>query len=136
MGNHDPDDPVTMYIREASNVEPLTKDEETNLFRRLGRVGDWGEERENVARRLVESQLALVVSIAQKYSASGVPMLDLIEEGNIGLMDAVRSFAEKPIGNSTAHAAACIEEAIAKVLGKIEIAQSGDISPLHQQPAK
>jgi len=136
MGKHDPDDPVTMYIREASNVEPLTKDEETNLFRRLGRVGDWGEERENVARRLVESQLALVVSIAQKYSASGVPMLDLIEEGNIGLMDAVRSFAEKPIGNFTAHAAACIEEAIAKVLGKIEIAQSGDISPLHQQPAK
>jgi len=45
-------------------------------------------------------------------------MLDLIEEGNIGLMDAVRSFAEKPIGNFTAHAAACIEEAIAKVLGK------------------
>src|SRR5439155_11980063 len=66
MGKHDPDDPVTMNIREASNVEPLTKDEETNLFRRLGRVGDWGEERENVARRLVESQLALVVSIAQK----------------------------------------------------------------------
>src|SRR5438445_3788985 len=111
MGKHDPDDPVTMYIREASNVEPLTKDEETNLFRRLARVGDWGEERENVARRLVESQLALVASIAQKYSASGVPMLDLIEDGNIGLMDAVRSFAEKPIGNFTAHAAACIEEA-------------------------
>ena len=81
-------------------------------------MGDWGEERENVARRLVESQLALVASIAQKYSASGVPMLDLIEEGNIGLMDAVRSFAEKPIGNFTAHAAACIEEPIAKVLGK------------------
>src|SRR6266705_5553597 len=81
MGKHDPDDPVTMYIREASNVEPLTKDEETNLFRLLARVGDWGEERENVARRLVESQLALVVSIAQKYSASGVPMLDLIERG-------------------------------------------------------
>jgi len=38
MGKHDPDDPVTMYIREASNVEPLTKDEETNLFRRLARV--------------------------------------------------------------------------------------------------
>src|SRR5438105_13024874 len=118
MGKHDPDDPVTMYIREASNVEPLTRDEETNLFRRLARVGDWGEERENVARRLVESQLALVVSIAQKYSASGVPMLDLIQEGNIGLMDAVRSFAEKPIANSTAHASACIEKAIATILSK------------------
>jgi RNA polymerase primary sigma factor len=72
----------------------------------------------NVARRLVESQLMLVVSIARKHSASGVPMLDLIQEGNIGLMNAVRSFAERPIGDFTAHAAACIEDTITKVLGK------------------
>jgi RNA polymerase primary sigma factor len=60
----------------------------------------------------------LVVSIAQKHSASGVPMLDLIQEGNIGLMNAVMSFAERPIGDFTAHAAACIEDTITKVLGK------------------
>ncbi len=47
-------------------------------------------------------------------------MLDLIQEGNIGLMNAVRSFAERPIGDFTAHAAACIEEALAKALGKSE----------------
>ncbi len=118
MDNHDPDDPVAMYVREISNVEPLTKEEETKLFRELGHWGDWDEQRENVARRLIESQLVLVVSIAQKHSAAGVPMLDLIQEGNIGLMNAVRSFAERPIGDFTAHAAACIEDAIAKALGK------------------
>jgi DNA-directed RNA polymerase sigma subunit (sigma70/sigma32) len=87
----------------ASNVEPLTKDEETSLFRQPGRFVNFGdEEKENVARRLVESQLGLVLSIAQNHSASGVPMLDLIEEENIGLMDAVRSLAYKPIGDFTA----------------------------------
>lgn len=120
MENHDPDDPVAVYIREACNVEPLTEEEETKLFRELGHSGDWDEQRENVARRLIESQLMLVVSIAKEHSAAGVPMLDLIQEGNMGLMNAVRSFAEKPIGGFTAHAAACIEDAIAKVLGKSE----------------
>jgi DNA-directed RNA polymerase sigma subunit (sigma70/sigma32) len=45
-------------------------------------------------------------------------MLDLIQEGNIGLMNAVRSFAERPIGDFAAHATSCIEDAIAKALGK------------------
>jgi RNA polymerase primary sigma factor len=60
----------------------------------------------------------LVVNIAEKRSASGVPLLDLIQEGNIGLMNAVRSFAERPIGDFTAYAAACIEEAITKAFRK------------------
>jgi RNA polymerase primary sigma factor len=75
-----PNDPVAMYIHEISNVEPLNKDEEARLFRELGRPGDWDEQKEIVARRLIESQLALVVSIAQKHSGTGVPMLDLIQE--------------------------------------------------------
>jgi DNA-directed RNA polymerase sigma subunit (sigma70/sigma32) len=45
-------------------------------------------------------------------------MLDLIQEGNIGLMNAVRTFAERPIGDFTAHAAACIDDTIMKLLGK------------------
>jgi DNA-directed RNA polymerase sigma subunit (sigma70/sigma32) len=115
MENHDPDDPVAVYVLEVSKVEPLTKMEETKLFRELGHSGDRDEQREIVTRRLIESQLMLVVSIARKYSASGVPMLDLIQEGNIGLMDAVRGFAERPIGDFTAHAADYIEDAITKV---------------------
>jgi len=118
MENNDPDGPVAVYVLEASKVEPLTKMEEAKLFRELGHSGVWDGQRENVARRLIESQLMLVVRIAQKHSASGVPMVDLIQEGNIGLMNAVRSFAERPIGNFTAHAAACIEDSITKVLGK------------------
>ena len=119
MENHDPDDPVAIYIREATNVQPLTKEEEAKLFRELGNLRNWGdldEQRENVARRLIESQLMLVVSIAQRHSASALPMLELIQEGNIGLMYAVKSFAERPIGEFTAHATACIEDAIAKAL--------------------
>ena len=118
MENHDPDDPVAVYVLEVSKFEPLTKMEGTKLFQELGHSGDWDEQRENVARRLIESQLMLVVSIARKHSASGVQMLDLIQEGNIGLMNAVRSFAERPIGDFTSHAGACIEDAITKVLGK------------------
>jgi DNA-directed RNA polymerase sigma subunit (sigma70/sigma32) len=76
METHDPNDPVAVYIREVSNVDPLTKVEERKLFRELGHWGDWDEQRENVARRLIESQLVLVMSIAQKHSAAGVPMLD------------------------------------------------------------
>jgi DNA-directed RNA polymerase sigma subunit (sigma70/sigma32) len=62
-------------------------------------------------------RINLVVNIAEKHLAPGAPLLDLIQEGNIGLMNAVRSFAERPIGDFTAHAA-CIEEAIAKAFGK------------------
>lgn len=120
MEKHDPNDPIAVYLREACEVEPLTEDEETRLFRQLGRWEDLDEQKENVARRLIESQLRLVVNIAQRHSEASVPMLDLIQEGNIGLMNAVRSFAERPIGDFTAHAAACIEEALAKALGKSE----------------
>jgi hypothetical protein len=118
MDSHDPNDPVAVYVLEVSQAEPLTKMEETKLFRELGHSGGRDQQKENAERRLIESQLMLVVSIAQKHSASSVPMLDLIQEGNIGLMNAIRSFAERPIGDFTAHAAACIEDAITKVLGK------------------
>jgi DNA-directed RNA polymerase sigma subunit (sigma70/sigma32) len=116
MENQDPDDPVAMYISEVASVEPLAKDEETKIFRELAGPGDWDEARENIARRLIEGHLAQVVNIAQKHSASGVPMLDLIQEANTGLMNAVRRFAEKPIGDFTDYAATCIDDAIKKVL--------------------
>ena len=112
-----PDDPLAMYISEVGTVRPLAKDEETKLFRELPGPGEWGEVRENVERRLIEAHLAQVVSIAQEHSASGVPMLDLIQEGNLGLMNAVRSFAESPIGDFTDYAATCIDDAIRKAFG-------------------
>jgi DNA-directed RNA polymerase sigma subunit (sigma70/sigma32) len=116
MDNRDPNDPVAVYILEASQVKPLTKAEEMKLFRELGH--SVGEQRANIARRLVETQLMLVVRIAEKYRASGVPLLDLIQEGNIALVDGVNSFADRPVGDLSAHVADCIEDAILKVIGK------------------
>jgi DNA-directed RNA polymerase sigma subunit (sigma70/sigma32) len=117
MEKRDPDDPVAMYMRELSTIEPLTRNEETSLFQELrGTIGT--DQREAIQRRLIESQLPLVASIAQKYTASGIPMLDLIQEGNLGLMNSVRSFAVKPTGDFPTFAATCIEDAIKKAFGK------------------
>lgn len=119
METHDPDDPVAMYMRELSTIDPLTKPEETSLFEQLrGTIG--AEQREIIERRLIESLLPLVASIAQKHIASGIPMLDLIQEGNLGLMKSVKSFAETPTGDFPAFAATCIEDAITKAYPKIK----------------
>ena len=66
MENHDPDDPVAMYMNEIGAIKPLAEDEETTLFQELAGSGDWDEARENVARTLIEGHLAQVVSIAQE----------------------------------------------------------------------
>lgn len=116
MGNNDPNDPVAMYISEVGSVKPLAKNEEPKLFRELAGPGHWDEAQENAARRVLEGHLAQVLSIAQKHSAWGAPMSDLIQEGNLGLMNAIRSFAERPIGDFTDYAATYIDEAIKKAL--------------------
>lgn len=116
MEKHDRNDPVAIYVREVSNIEPLTEDEETSLFQELRDNGNG--DKTKVKRRLIESKLVLVVSIAQKHSAVGFPVLDLIQEGNIGLAKAVRGFTERPIGDFTTYASICIEDAIRKALGK------------------
>ena len=64
MNTNDPDDPVAVYIREISNVEALTKDDETKLFRELRSRGNWDEGHEHVARRLLESKLASITTSA------------------------------------------------------------------------
>jgi DNA-directed RNA polymerase sigma subunit (sigma70/sigma32) len=110
MDEHMADDRVTMYLREVANVEPLSKEEEAKLFRELRQYSD--DLRENPARRIIESQLSSVLRIAERYSSSGIAMLDLIQQGNLGLMDAVRGFAQTPVGEFPAYAAARIEEAI------------------------
>jgi RNA polymerase primary sigma factor len=113
---HDLNDPVAMYVREVATIKPLTNEEHLELFRQLGSRSAWNDEQENLVRRLIVSQLALVVNIAERHSFAAISMLDLIQEGNIGLMNAVRSFAEKPGANFTAYAAARIEEAIANLV--------------------
>lgn len=101
-----------MYLREVASTEPLSEEEETKLFQQLGQSSAWNDQRETIARRLIENQLSSVVRIAEKYSYSGISMVDLIQQGNLALMDALRSFALTPVGDFTGHAAARIQAAI------------------------
>ena len=80
------DDPVRMYLREIGRIPLLTYDEELNLAKRILK-GD-----EEAKQKLAESNLRLVVSIAKKYVGRGMLFLDLIQEGNMGLMKAVEKF--------------------------------------------
>ena len=96
------DDPVRMYLREIGRVPLLSAEEEVKLAQRMERgkgerlkpspnrrLIDDGEEAQ---RRLTEANLRLVVSVAKKYIGRGMSLLDLIQEGNIGLIRAVEKF--------------------------------------------
>ena len=80
------DDPVRMYLREIGRIPLLTYDEELELAKRV-LAGD-----EEAKQKLAESNLRLVVSIAKKYVGRGMLFLDLIQEGNMGLIKAVEKF--------------------------------------------
>ncbi|MEN6413343.1 MAG: RNA polymerase sigma factor RpoD [Veillonellales bacterium] len=80
------DDPVRMYLKEIGRVPLLTADEEIQLAKRMEQ-GD-----EEAKRRLAEANLRLVVSIAKRYVGRGMLFLDLIQEGNLGLIKAVEKF--------------------------------------------
>ena len=80
------DDPVRMYLKEIGKVNLLSSDEETELAKRM-LEGD-----EYAKKRLAEANLRLVVSIAKKYVGRGMLFLDLIQEGNLGLIKAVEKF--------------------------------------------
>ena len=80
------DDPVRMYLKEIGKVPLLTPEEEQDLAKRMAE-GD-----EEAKRRMAEANLRLVVSIAKRYVGRGMQLLDLIQEGNLGLMKAVEKF--------------------------------------------
>lgn len=80
------DDPVRMYLKEIGKIPLLTGDEEVVLAKRM----EAGEEL--AKRELAEANLRLVVSIAKRYVGRGMSFLDLIQEGNLGLMKAVEKF--------------------------------------------
>ena len=80
------DDPVRMYLKEIGKVSLLTQEEEIELAARMSQ-GD-----EEAKRRMAEANLRLVVSIAKRYVGRGMLFLDLIQEGNLGLIKAVEKF--------------------------------------------
>ena len=80
------DDPVRMYLKEIGRIKLLNPDEALEIAKRMS-LGD-----EDARRRMSEANLRLVVSIAKRYVGRGMQLLDLIQEGNLGLMKAVEKF--------------------------------------------
>src|SRR3954470_15181190 len=82
-------DPLKLYVRQIGGGALLTREEERELARRK----DEGDEA--AKKRLIESNLRLVMSITRRYTKANVPLLDLIQEGNLGLIRAVEKFDYK-----------------------------------------
>ena len=104
------EDPVRMYLKEIGKVNLLTADEEIELAKRMEQ-GD-----ENAKKRLAEANLRLVVSIAKRYVGRGMPFLDLIQEGNLGLIKAVEKFDYRKGYKFSTYATWWIRQAITRAI--------------------
>ena len=104
------DDPVRMYLKEIGKVDLLTADEEIELAKGM-EAGD-----ELSKRRLAEANLRLVVSIAKRYVGRGMLFLDLIQEGNLGLIKAVEKFDYRKGYKFSTYATWWIRQAITRAI--------------------
>lgn len=104
------DDPVRMYLKEIGRVPLLTAEEEVELAKRIEQ-GD-----EQAKRRLAEANLRLVVSIAKRYVGRGMLFLDLIQEGNLGLIKAVEKFDFRKGFKFSTYATWWIRQAITRAI--------------------
>lgn len=109
------DDPVRMYLKEIGKVPLLTADQEVEIARRM-EEGNPDEERERAKRELAEANLRLVVSIAKRYVGRGMLFLDLIQEGNLGLIKAVEKFDYKKGYKFSTYATWWIRQAITRAI--------------------
>jgi RNA polymerase primary sigma factor len=104
------DDPVRLYLSEIGRVPLLTRDEEVALARQAA-AGD-----PEARRRLIEANLRLVVSVAKKYTGRGMDLMDLVQEGNRGLMRAVEKFDWRRGYKFSTYATWWIRQAITRAL--------------------
>ena len=104
------EDPVRMYLKEIGKVPLLSADEEVELARRMSE-GD-----EEAKKRLAEANLRLVVSIAKRYVGRGMLFLDLIQEGNLGLIKAVEKFDYQKGFKFSTYATWWIRQAITRAI--------------------
>ncbi len=104
------DDPVRMYLKEIGKVPLLTAEEEIELAQRI-KNGD-----EEAKRRMAEANLRLVVSIAKRYTGRGMMFLDLIQEGNLGLIKAVEKFDYEKGFKVSTYATWWIRQAITRAI--------------------
>ena len=110
MAIEDTDTGFQLYLREIARFPLLTPEEEVKLARKIKR-GD-----ANARAHMVRANLRLVVKIARDYQGLGLPLLDLISEGNIGLMKAVERFDPKKGGKLSTYAAWWIKQSIKRAL--------------------
>jgi RNA polymerase primary sigma factor len=103
-------DPLKLYVRQIGDGPLLTREEERELARRKD-AGD-----EAAKRRLIESNLRLVMSITRNYTRAGVPLLDLIQEGNLGLIRAVEKFDYRMGYKLSTYATWWIRQAVTRAL--------------------
>jgi RNA polymerase primary sigma factor len=103
-------DPLKLYVRQIGSGPLLTREEERELARRKD-AGD-----DAARRRLIESNLRLVMSVARNYARADVPLLDLIQEGNLGLMRAVEKFDYKLGYKLSTYATWWIRQSITRAL--------------------
>lgn len=104
------EDPVRMYLKEIGKVPLLSADEEIKLAQRM-ELGD-----EDAKKRLAEANLRLVVSIAKRYVGRGMLFLDLIQEGNLGLIKAVEKFDYRKGYKFSTYATWWIRQAITRAI--------------------
>lgn len=103
-------DPLKLYVRQIGSGPLLTREEERELARRKD-AGD-----DAARQRLIESNLRLVMSVARNYARADVPLLDLIQEGNLGLMRAVEKFDYKLGYKLSTYATWWIRQSITRAL--------------------
>ena len=104
------DDPVRLYLKEIGQIKLLSADEEVDLAKRISE-GD-----QAAKNKLTEANLRLVVSIAKKYSGRGLHLLDLIQEGNTGLIRAVDKFDWTKGNKFSTYATWWIRQAITRAI--------------------
>jgi RNA polymerase primary sigma factor len=115
-------DPLRLYVRQIGDGPLLTREEERELARRKD-AGD-----EEAKRKLIEANLRLVMSITRHYTRAGVPLLDLIQEGNLGLIRAVEKFDYRMGYKLSTYATWWIRQAVSRAVAN----QSRTIRlPLH-----
>ena len=107
------DDPVKVYLKEIGRVPLLTPDEEVQLALAIQKGGKEGE---RAKQRLSEANLRLVVSIAKRYVGRGMQFLDLIQEGNLGLIKAVEKFDHTKGFKFSTYATWWIRQAITRAI--------------------
>jgi RNA polymerase primary sigma factor len=107
------DDPVGRYLFEVDKIPPLSREEEINCLQHM-RARD--QEADAAGQRLVEANLHLVVSIAARFRNDNFYILDLIQHGNAGLLEALQTFTASSENHFPVHASPSIERKIREAI--------------------